>query len=186
MSSDIGEVVDLSATGMRAVTRGKPPFKVGQVVPLRLRITQGSLNLHAQIVRVRRQGLRSYDIGIRFVKLDAKLKRALQSLAEFGFIGAKTTGTMAPIEDDDPPVKKSIPKGVTASVDLPNYYKILGVTLGATGDDIQTAYRQLARQFHPDVAPGDDNLKQFLAIKQAYEILRDPKRREIFDQQFAA
>ncbi|MCA9295129.1 MAG: DnaJ domain-containing protein [Phycisphaerales bacterium] len=193
---ELGALQDLSATGIGLLTRGKPPCKVGQIIPIRLRCTQGAVDLQGKIVRVRRAGLRTYDIGIEFVNLSSKLRAALASLAEFGFIGAKTTAEESDTASNGRPrltskAAKSTANGdpnkvVMASTDLPNYYAVLGLNNDASVSEIQAAYRALVRKYHPDVAPGEENLERFLDIKRAYEILRDPSRRKIFDQQIAA
>jgi curved DNA-binding protein len=64
-----------------------------------------------------------------------------------------------------------------------DYYKILGVEKNATPTDIKTAYRKLARKFHPDLNPNVNNAKKnFQQINEANEVLSDPKKREKYDQ----
>ena len=62
-------------------------------------------------------------------------------------------------------------------------YIILGVTRTASLLEVKKAYRRLARQFHPDVNPGDDQAAiRFREIAEAYAILSDPDRRHRYDQ----
>ena len=64
-----------------------------------------------------------------------------------------------------------------------NYYQILGVPTTATPDEIKRAYRKLAVKFHPDRNPGDPKAEErFKELSEAYDVLKDPKKREIYDQ----
>ncbi len=64
-----------------------------------------------------------------------------------------------------------------------DYYDVLGVSRGASDDDIKKAYRRLAVKFHPDKNPGDKTAEdKFKEIGEAYEALSDPQRRAAYDQ----
>ena len=64
-----------------------------------------------------------------------------------------------------------------------NYYKILGVARDATEDQIKKSYRKIAMQYHPDRNPGDkEGEEKFKMASEAYEVLRDPEKREIYDR----
>jgi DnaJ-class molecular chaperone len=64
-----------------------------------------------------------------------------------------------------------------------DYYATLGVSRDASPEDIQKAYRKLARKYHPDMNPDDASAKQkFQEVQSAFEVLSDPEKRKRFDQ----
>jgi len=62
-----------------------------------------------------------------------------------------------------------------------DYYAVLGVRRDADGDEIKKAYRRLARELHPDVNPDPATQERFKEITQAYEVLSDPEKRQMYD-----
>jgi curved DNA-binding protein len=70
-----------------------------------------------------------------------------------------------------------------AAADFKDYYSILGVSKSASADDIKKAFRKLARQYHPDVNPGDKVAEaKFKEVNEAYEVLSDTDKRKKYDQ----
>jgi DnaJ-class molecular chaperone len=68
-------------------------------------------------------------------------------------------------------------------VEFKDYYKILGVDKKASEQEIKSAYRKLARKYHPDLNPGDKKVEEkFKEINEAYEVLSDPQKRKKYDE----
>src|SRR6476659_8013339 len=63
-----------------------------------------------------------------------------------------------------------------------DYYEILGVPREASPEQIKKAYRQLAMKLHPDVATEADSGERFKKVAEAYEVLQDPKKRDLYDR----
>src|ERR1039457_2810460 len=64
-----------------------------------------------------------------------------------------------------------------------DYYKTLGVSKTATEKEVKAAFRKLARQYHPDVNPGNKTAEStFKQVNEAYEIISDPDKRKKYDQ----
>tara|TARA_Y100000994_G_C15702239_1_gene445600 strand:- start:871 stop:1995 length:1125 start_codon:yes stop_codon:yes gene_type:complete len=69
------------------------------------------------------------------------------------------------------------------SINSDNLYERLGVSQNATEKELKKAYRNLARKHHPDVNPGDPEAEdRFKKISQAYQILSDPKKKDLYDR----
>lgn len=62
-----------------------------------------------------------------------------------------------------------------------DYYKILGLSKGASDDDIKKAYRKLALKYHPDKNKAKEAEERFKEVAEAYEVLSDKKKRDIYD-----
>src|SRR5277367_1890577 len=64
-----------------------------------------------------------------------------------------------------------------------DYYELLGVSRKVSLKDLRVAYRKLARKYHPDLNPGDKSSEEkFKQIQEAYEVLSDTKKRQMYDQ----
>ena len=67
-------------------------------------------------------------------------------------------------------------------MEFKDYYTTLGVAKKASADDIQKAYRKLARKYHPDVNRSPEAEEKFKEITESYEVLKDPGKRQTYDQ----
>lgn len=63
-----------------------------------------------------------------------------------------------------------------------DYYQVLGVPRTASEDDVKQAYRKLARKYHPDVSKEKDAEQRFKDLNEAHDVLKDPKKRALYDQ----
>jgi len=64
-----------------------------------------------------------------------------------------------------------------------DYYTTLGINRNASEADLQKAYRDLARKYHPDLNPDDKQAKEkFQQVQEAFDVLNDPKKREMYDR----
>lgn len=194
----LGTVGDLSATGMRVLCEGKPPVRVGGVLPTKLRFADGSLALKAQVRWCRRRGFKRHEIGLHFIELKPGTGTVLEAVARFGIAeAAKSMGAEKP----DPKPAGSVPKSGTksgaktepppnagggkerkaqVSFSLPNYFLVLGLEPDATEADIKASYRKLAVTCHPDRSSDPDAKARFEAINEAYHILSDPNQRAYY------
>ena len=151
LSCQIGKVVDVSFSGMKLQGQGKPPVKVGQVVVTKLDAGSQRISVQAQILWIRRRGFKSYTLGVRFLNMKRGLKMAVESLARFGYVDLEAAAQKSRRKvADKPDVKRSSgdpgyaqkkvnesgeerPKlTITATLDLPDYYTIIGVRVDAS------------------------------------------------------
>nr|HPQ40452.1 DnaJ domain-containing protein [bacterium] len=88
--------------------------------------------------------------------------------------------------------RRQFVRKIWEKISAQNHYEILGIKPDATAAEIKSVYFELAKQFHPDRRPDDDpddvknKLDQiFVRIREAYQILSDPERREAYDQRLS-
>ena len=67
-------------------------------------------------------------------------------------------------------------------MDKRDYYEVLGVSKTATDSEIKSAFRKLAKKYHPDVSTEPDAEEKFKEAQEAYAVLSDPNKRKQYDQ----
>lgn len=198
LSCPLGELLDVSLTGMRVACKGKPPVVRGGV--LRFTIGSGSqrMALAGQVVRVRRKGLRAFELGVMFVGITEVQKRALDSLVKFGFVRTKQEMNGAAAGRGTSGGGAS--SGVRVSASVSDHYRTLGVARDATLEQVRRAFHELAMKWHPDhtgagneaardasgggggTSGGGDAAKMFQRVHEAYAVLKDPTKRKSYDE----
>lgn len=81
-----------------------------------------------------------------------------------------------------PPSSSRPPRTRLSATSKTDYYSVLGLAPGATPAEVKRAFRERAKNTHPDASRTTDTTKEFLVIKEAYEILYDAQRRAEFDR----
>jgi len=171
LSTNLGEVVDISASGARVRTPRRSALEVGQIVPLTIKSPQCKVVVHCRVVRAgRASGARGFDVSLAFLDAKPALRAAIAHLGRFGFIPRMDIGGASEARPGPRPRKP-----------LPDYYGVLGVMPNAPAEEIRRAYHALAKQHHPDHSQNANSVGVFESLVQAYNVLRDPARRSVYD-----
>lgn len=162
----LGDVKDLSGSGMRVVSRQLPPVPPGVLFEFDLEGPSNIITLIGRIVRVRKVRGTGFEIGVDFQRLTPEVRAALESLARFGVVKGRKPGAGGRL---------------SVRAEIPDLYALLGVAPQATADDIQRAFRDLARQHHPDLSKTPESQDRFVELHKAYDVLRDVDKRRAYD-----
>ncbi len=180
LSCPLGNVLDISASGVRIHCKSKPPFSEGSVTTIKFVFNGGKLPVSVQERWRKRRGIRGgYEIGLKFVSNPPNVMKAIASLVKFGFL-CPDAMTDECLKSNTKTKTKPKPK-LRVSIDLPDYYAVLSVSPDADGQRVHTAYRQLARQYHPDANKDPGAQDRFIGICEAYKVLSDPDQRKSYD-----
>lgn len=158
--SDLGDLLDISESGMRVHCAQCLMVTQGDIVSLQLRCGDLGMQVRAKVAWVRRTGVKERIMGLQFVGLKPSMLAAIQVLARQG-ANARSPQSAA---------KEHTPVRIAAQ--LPDPHASLGVPRDASFEVIHKAYRALARQYHPDFNNSPQALIRFREITDAYRALR--------------
>lgn len=167
---DLGPVMDISAHGVRIAMSRLPPFSVGAEVVLGLQSPRDDMDARATVVRIKSLGGGRYEVALNFVNWTEAQGRAVLRLARTGTV---REGTVIDAQKREQ---------IVAALKLPDYYAWLKISPSAEAEHIQTAFRALARQYHPDVNKDPAAHGRFVQINEAYDVLKDEARRREYDK----
>ena len=197
-SCPLGEILDLSASGMRVFCRKRPAFTKGQVLSLCLQSPFQKLALRASVAWTRQVKLGVFHMGLKFVDMQPGMGEGIETMAKHGFAdvpnmrpgnrsAAGKAGSACSSShkfNDHMKIPHTEASGapLQASASFSDYYSVFGLRMNASDDEIQKAYRVLARRYHPDLCKEPDTERVFAMITEAYQILSDAETRRAYDQ----
>lgn len=175
LSCPLGEVVDISASGMRIRFSGSAPLSKGATATISVSNEGQSVRVSARVVWVRKGGLlRANEMGLQWVNVRPGIAAALVQLGRFGFVSTQDASQPTPEPQPGPPI--------TARIEVEDLYAILGVQANATHDEIRRAFYAGAQTLHPDRNPSPEAALRFAEISKAWKILRDDDLRDRYDK----
>lgn len=194
----LGQIVDMSKSGMKVRCEGKPELTPGRFVEISVSSPFQRITLKTRVVWVRKCA-GDWCMGFQFQDVGPALGEALDSLAKFGFAPLQQPGSRRgrSAEDERDQQEKEYaqqqaakhaggeasggPVTIEASVTYTDLYAILGVEAEADERAIKTAYRQQALKLHPDINKTPEAAEQFGLVCKAYAILCDKAKRAKYD-----
>jgi DnaJ-domain-containing protein 1 len=189
VSCHLGQVIDISGGGMRVRTEGTPGVVKGEQCNFGVRSSRHQVSVRGQVVWSKRTGWKNYEIGVRWLNASPVHVELLLQLARYGFVTIEETKG-----DPVPPPSGSTPSGASSAragaasggqppsaPSVEDLYAVLAVPRTAKHDEIQGAFRALARQLHPDVNKDPIAQERFTQVNKAYSVLRDPESRRRYD-----
>ena len=172
LSTELGPVADISASGLRVRSGRGVGASVGQLRPVTIRWADLGMSVKCRVVRVDRAADGGSDVGLSFVGASPRLRAALEHLGQFGFV---PFGFAAPGGNDSTGDERRSKRPA------PDYYQVLGLAGSATAAEIKQAYYRLARQHHPDSSNAAASAQMFESLAEAYRTLRDAESRRRYD-----
>jgi DnaJ domain/PilZ domain len=159
LRTPLGQVKDLSTSGLRISGQGRPTVTRGKVAPVKLLTPQGELNFVGRVAWVKRvKG--GFEAGLELLDVKPHLAARLRELGELGFIPGSG------------PAHGSDGGDRARSSSVPNPYAVLEIEATASDEQVQKAYRRLARIYHPDANKSPDAAAKFKQVVDAYHRLQ--------------
>lgn len=185
----LGQVLDISAGGMRVRTEGTPGVQKGDTVSFGVRSNRHKVSVQGQVLWTRRSGWKNYEIGVRWLDASPIHVELLLQLARYGFVNIEETrGDAIPGMNgsghSNGSARPSTNGSTTANSAAPvveDLYKVLSVARTSTPEQIHAAFRALARKLHPDVNKEAGAQERFTEVNKAYGVLRDAETRRRYD-----
>lgn len=181
MTCPIGEVVDMSASGLKIRSDRKPDVQPGQKMMLRVQTHFQQLVMTACVRWVRR-GTGGWHTGVQFVDLKPGMKEMLGAFAEFGFVDTGSMGPTRGVRNAKAADAHAQRPLVTAEVEVEDLYAVMGLKPDTSPEELHDAYRQLAKRYHPDVNGSLEAAEKFASVGKAYSVLQDPEKRKRYDE----
>jgi len=176
LASPLGEIVDISATGMQVRCKSSMAPAKGETASFELTGGEYSFAVTGIVRWVARPwfGARESTVGVEFVPSDHADRVRFEKIASWAASGA-----------DGPPPEGSR-RTATSDAEMPDLYALLGVAHDASTEAIRHAFRRVASVCHPDRNPGPEAAQRFTEYSKAYRVLRDAQLRERYDTMLRA
>jgi hypothetical protein len=173
VSCALGPIADISRSGMSVCTQRATGLSVGTELEIELNAPADSMTVRTRVVRVRPLGGGRYELAMEFLGMSEEERTAVENLARHG--KRRAAGVFASGERREQLIE---------ALRMPDYYQVLGVARGATVEEIQKAYRVLARKYHPDVCREEGAQQRFCMINDAHDTLGEAEKRAAYDAMY--
>ncbi len=169
----LGEIVDISRTGMSVSVQRAGLGAPGTEIAVELSAPTDSMEVRVRVVRSKPRGAGRSEVALEFVGLGEEETVALENLIRHG-------KRRAGVFNNDERRRKMV-----EALRMPDYYRLLGVGPNATIEEVQRAYRELARKYHPDVCKEEGAQERFCLINDAHSTLAVAESRATYDALYA-
>ena len=174
VSCAMGPIVDISRSGVSVRVQRLLGVAVGAEMEIELCAPTDCMTVRARVVRVRPTGGGRYEIAMEFVGMTEEDRTAVQNLARHG--KRRASGVFISEEKREKLIE---------ALRMPDYYQMLGVSPRASVEEINKAYRALARKYHPDVCREPGAQERFCLINDAHDTLGEAEKRAAYDAMYA-